>query len=148
MMKRVFLIAVLLGSIGAWAQEKPYDEGCNTALQNTVTEFNTAFAHTVYFWLRNPENQADREAFVLSLQKFLDHSKYARTCFIGTPPQATREVVDGSFTYSLIVSFASAHDQEMYQQEEAHKTFIEEAGDLWEKVIVYDSHGMNAGPGD
>jgi hypothetical protein len=61
---------------------------------------------------------------------------------MGTPPKAVRDVVDDSFTYSLIVTFESAEAQEAYQEEEAHLIFIEECKDLWEKVIVYDSEGV------
>ncbi|MEL6919244.1 MAG: Dabb family protein [Bacteroidota bacterium] len=104
--------------------------------------FDPAFAHTVYFWLKNPDSKADREKFEASLQRFLDNSKFAKTNFIGTPPKASRDVVDGSFTYSLIVTFASAEAQEGYQKEEAHLQFIEECSNLWAKVIVYDSNGI------
>lgn len=110
--------------------------------QDNMTTFDSAFAHTVYFWFNNPDNQADRDLFETSLQKFLDNSKYAKTNFIGTPPKATREVVDGSFTYSLIVTFESAEAQEGYQKEQAHLTFIDECKHLWKKVIVYDSLGL------
>ena len=72
---------------------------------NTMSEFDANFAHTVYFWLENPDSQEDCTAFENSLKKFLDHSAYAKTKFIGTPPRASRDVVDGSFTYSLIVTF-------------------------------------------
>ncbi|WP_420602956.1 Dabb family protein [Flagellimonas sp.] len=104
--------------------------------------FDPAFAHTVYFWFKNPDNKTDRAKFETSLKTFLKHSKFAKTNFIGTPPVATRDVVDGSFTYSLIVTFESAEAQEGYQTEEAHLTFIEECKDLWDKVIVYDSFGI------
>ena len=110
---------------------------------NKVKEFDPAFAHTVYFWLKNPESASDREKFVASLNKFLDNSKYAKTGFVGVPPKASRDVVDGSFTYSLIVSFESAEAQEKYQKEEAHTLFIKESANLWDKVIVYDSKGLN-----
>ncbi len=78
----------------------------------------------------------------MSLQKFLDSSAYAKTKFIGKPPRASRDVVDGSFTYSLIVSFESAEAQQNYQDEAPHKLFIEESSKLWTKVIVYDSQGI------
>ena len=107
-----------------------------------MKEFDPAFAHTVYFWLKNPDSSEDRTAFETSLQKFLDHSGYAKTKFIGKPPRASREVVDGSFTYSLIVTFGSAEAQQHYQDEAPHKLFIEESGHLWTKVIVYDSKGL------
>lgn len=104
-----------------------------------MKEFDSNFSHTVFFWLKNPDNAADRTAFETSLKKFLDHSGYAKTKFIGTPPRASRDVVDGSFTYSLILSFDSAESQKAYQDEAPHKVFIKESESLWTKVIVYDS---------
>ena len=114
----------------------------NGQTENTMREFNANFAHTVYFWLANPDNQEDRTAFETSLKKFLNHSAYAKTNFIGTPPRASRDVVDGSFTYSLIVTFESVDAQQKYQDEAPHKLFIEESSHLWTKVIVYDSTGI------
>ena len=107
--------------------------------------FDPSFAHTVYFWLHNPDNQAARQAFEASLGKFLSRSAYAKTNFIGTPPVASREVVDGSFTYSLIVTFESAEAQAAYQKEQPHLDFIAESQHLWKKVIVYDSIGLESG---
>jgi hypothetical protein len=115
-------------------------------LGDNQTTFHTAFAHTVYFWLKNPESATDRKAFETSLQKFLATSNYAKTGFIGTPPAASREVVDGSFTYSLIATFESAEAQALYQKEAAHELFIQESADLWSKVIVYDSIGIPSQP--
>lgn len=111
----------------------------NAQTENTIREFDANFAHTVYFWLANPDNQEDRTAFETSLKRFLNHSAYAKTNFIGTPPSASRDVVDGSFTFSLIVTFESADAQQKYQDEAPHKLFIEESSHLWTKVIVYDS---------
>jgi hypothetical protein len=108
-----------------------------------MKEFDPHFAHTVYFWLKNPDSQEDRAAFEKSLGTFLDNSAYAKTKFIGTPPQASRDVVDGSFTYSLIVTFESAEAQQKYQVEPPHKKFVEESEELWEKVIVYDSQSID-----
>ncbi|SEL55635.1 Stress responsive A/B Barrel Domain [Maribacter orientalis] len=104
-----------------------------------MKEFDSNFSHTVFFWLKNPDNAADRAAFETSLKKFLDNSGYAKTKFIGTPPRASRDVVDGSFTYSLILSFDSAESQQAYQDEAPHKLFISESENLWTRVIVYDS---------
>jgi hypothetical protein len=105
--------------------------------------FDPNFTHTVFFWLNNPDNEDDREAFEMSLQRFLDNSGYAKTKFIGKPPKASRDVVDGSFTYSLIVTFESAEAQQEYQDEPPHLKFVEESSHLWTKVIVYDSQGIN-----
>ncbi|RIV73687.1 Dabb family protein [Flagellimonas aequoris] len=110
--------------------------------KDNMTEFDHTFAHVVYFWFKNPDNQDDRAKFEASLKKFLDNSQYAKTKFIGKPPKAIRAVVDDSFTYSLVLTFDSAEAQAAYQVEPPHLIFIEECEDLWEKVIVYDSEGI------
>lgn len=110
--------------------------------QDTMKEFDPHFAHNVYFWLKNPDSAEDRTKFEASLSKFLGSSKYAKTGFIGKPPKASRDVVDGSFTYSMVVTFDSPEAQEAYQKEDVHLTFIEESSSLWTKVIVYDSIGI------
>ena len=110
--------------------------------KNNMRDLNPNFVHTVFFWLKNPDNQSDREQFKTSLEKFLNNSLYAKTKFIGTPPKSTRDVVDGSFTFSMTVSFDSTESQAKYQTEPAHLVFIEESSELWTKVIVYDSQGI------
>jgi len=110
--------------------------------QEKNTEFNHNFSHVVHFWLKNPDSDQDRKAFLSSLKNFMSKSEYAQTKFIGKPAGTPREVVDGSFTYSLILSFPSKEIQAKYQEEPAHVKFVEESQHLWEKVIVYDSVGL------
>lgn len=136
----VLLVSFVISACGQNKKESELKENENTSAM--IKEFDKNFAHTVYFWLVNPDSQEDRAAFEKSLQKFLDNSAYAKTKFIGTPPRASRDVVDGSFTYSLIVTFESAEAQQNYQDEAPHKLFIEESSALWTKVIVYDSKGI------
>lgn len=111
----------------------------NIQAQTEKPEFDKNFVHTVYFWFNNPDNQEECAAFETSLKKFLDNSLYAKTHFIGKPANTPREVVDGSFTYSLVLTFPSKEIQDKYQKEDAHLLFIEESSHLWKKVIVYDS---------
>lgn len=110
--------------------------------QEQTTIFDHNFTHVVYFWLKNPESAQDRNAFLKSLKNFMQKSEYAQTKFIGEPAGTPREVVDGSFTYSLILSFPSKEVQDKYQAEPAHVKFVEESQHLWEKVVVYDSVGI------
>jgi hypothetical protein len=130
-MKLIITLSILIFSLNTFGQT-----------ENSMKTFDSNFAHTVYFWLKNPDNTEDCKAFEVALQKFLDTSKFAKTKFIGKPPSASRDVVDGSFTYSLIVTFESAEAQEAYQKEQPHVVFIEEASPLWEKVLVYDAKGI------
>ena len=133
-MKTKMIMLLLVGAIGSSAFAQNNDD---------MKTFDSAFAHTVYFWFKNPDDPKGKTRFEASLKKFLKNSKFAKTNFIGVPPKSTRDVVDDSFTYSLIVTFDSAESQEGYQNEEAHWLFIEECKDLWEKVVVYDSFGLN-----
>lgn len=100
------------------------------------------FKHTVFFWLNNPDSKADREAFEKSIKKFIDSSEFLQTKYVGTPADTDREVIDNSYTYCLMVSFANKEDHDKYQAEDAHKLFIEESASLWEKVLVYDSESI------
>ncbi|KPM31178.1 Stress responsive alpha-beta barrel domain-containing protein [Croceitalea dokdonensis DOKDO 023] len=110
--------------------------------QDTLKTFDPTFAHTVYFWFKHPDSQKDGQLFEASLQRFMANSKYAKTKYVGKPPKAVRDVVDDTFTYCLIVTFESAEAQQKYQDEPAHLAFVDECKDLWEKVIVYDSKGL------
>lgn len=131
MKKPLLIILFLTFTLFSYSQSK-----------DTMKEFDSNFAHNVYFWLKNPDSAEDRAKFETSLKKFLGSSKYAKTGFIGAPPKATRDVVDGSFTYTMVVTFDSAASQEAYQTEDVHLTFIEESSSLWNKVIVYDAIGI------
>jgi hypothetical protein len=116
--------------------------GSLRAQQPETTAFDPAFAHVVYFWLHHPDNPADCREFEAAARELMATSRYTKTNFLGRPPKATREVVDDSFTYSLIVTFESAAAQEAYQKEQAHLDFIAKAGHLWKKVVVYDALGL------
>ena len=115
---------------------------CNSEPKNETQMFDSNFAHVVYFWLKNPDSAADRADFETALKKFLSTSEYAQTKFIGKPANTPREVVDNSWTYSIILTFPSKEIQDNYQNEPVHLRFIEEASHLWERVQVYDSVGI------
>ena len=131
MKKTVCILTLLFISITAYSQQ-----------DKQMKNLDPRFVHTVYFWLNNPDSEEDQKQFEKAMKKFMKKSKHANTHYVGKPPKATRDVVDDSFTYSLIVSFKSAKEQEKYQNEKAHLEFIEEAQNLWNKVIVYDSQGI------
>jgi len=98
-----------------------------------------SFAHNVYFWLENPENEDDKELFVTQLNEFIKQSAYVQTAHIGTPVPSERDVVDGSYTYSLVLTFANKEAQDLYQDEPAHKELIKQTRHLWKRIVVYDS---------
>ncbi|SDB36134.1 Stress responsive A/B Barrel Domain [Flavobacteriaceae bacterium MAR_2010_188] len=97
------------------------------------------FAHTVYFWMKNPSDQSSNEAFLKSLRKFIDNCPYMITKHIGQPAPTDRDVIDNTYSYSLLLTFKNLEEQEKYQDDPNHKVFIAESSGLWSKVLVYDS---------
>ena len=115
---------------------------CNNQSNTTAVPIPGEFAHTVYFWLHNPDNTEDRKAFETSLIKFINQSPYITTKHIGVPAATNRDVIDNSYTYSLLLTFKDKAAQDQYQEEPAHKQFIAESSHLWSKVLVYDSEDI------
>ncbi len=96
------------------------------------------FLHVVFFWLINDKPET-RDRFLGELKKFIDGVELIKTRHIGSPADTNREVIDSTYSYSLILSFDSKKEQDLYQEHPLHKEFIENASSLWEKVQVYDS---------
>lgn len=105
-------------------------------ITNTIEE---KFIHLVFFWLKNPDDLNDRKAFENAMHKLLNTSKFAHNKHFGKPAATKRPVVDDSYTYCLKVTFNSIEEHDQYQIEPAHKLFIAEAKELWERVLIYDS---------
>jgi len=107
-----------------------------------MSDIKNDFVHTVFFWLKNPESNVDRQKFEASLKQFITDSEYVKASHIGTPSVAERDVIDSSYTYSLMVTFPSREEHDKYQVEPAHLVFINECKDLWSKVLIYDSESL------
>ena len=108
------------------------------ARAGVVKEKEGSFLHVVFFWLVD-EAEETRENFLKELRIFIDNVDLMKTKHIGTPADTNREVIDSSWSYSLILSFDSKKEQDLYQEHQLHKVFIENASALWKKVQVYDS---------
>ena len=102
-----------------------------------------SFFHVVYFWLKNSKSKEDTIKLYNELNKFLTQNKQVLTSHIGSPVESEREVVDSSYDLSLIVTFKSKGDQDIYQNDPTHLKFVENASYLWDKVKVYDSMGFS-----
>jgi hypothetical protein len=96
------------------------------------------FVHIVFFWLKN-DDEKTKKVFLTELRKFIDHVDMIRSQHIGTPADTDREVIDNTYSFSLILSFYSKKEHDEYQEHQLHKDFIANASSLWEKVLVYDS---------
>ena len=96
------------------------------------------FIHHVFFWLQEPANEEARKELVKGLEK-LSAVKTIRQFHIGIPAATTREVVQNTYSVSWAVLFDNLADEESYQVDPIHLTFIKECSHLWNKVVVYDS---------
>ncbi len=102
------------------------------------TDLKTLFIHHVFFWLRQPVTEEIRRKFENSLKKLVSVETIV-DFHLGIPAPTDRDVIDNSYTYSLLTTFRNKADQDIYQTHPTHLKFIEESQDLWEKVVVYDT---------
>ncbi|PLK43414.1 MULTISPECIES: Dabb family protein [Emticicia] len=122
----------------------------NTALASVVTSSAFAgtetkaakelFVHHVYFWLKNPGNEADKAKLIEGLEG-LTKIKEIKMVHIGVPASTNRSVIERGYAVSWLLFFDSLEEEEIYQKHPVHLKFVENYAHLWEKVIVYDSIG-------
>lgn len=135
--RRRFLARVLVRSaavVGLIAAGAP-----TVATGKKPKRIEGGFLHTVFFWLKDPKNAQQRKKFEKELRIFTDNTPGILSRHIGTPADTNRPVIDNTWTYSLVLSFRSEKEHDIYQEHPLHKTFIKNAGELWSKVLVYDS---------
>jgi hypothetical protein len=94
------------------------------------------FTHSVYFWLRDDLSAEATTRFVDGIRS-LTTIESVQQGFVGTPARTDREIIDRSYSYALVVSFAdeAAHDQ----VHPVHDRFREKCGGSWKKIVIYDA---------
>ena len=98
----------------------------------------TRFVHHVFFWLKEPVTPDVRKKFedalkeLVTIETIIDYH-------LGIPAGTSREVIDASYTYSLLTTYKNKKDQDIYQTHPKHLKFIDDCQDLWERVVVYDT---------
>lgn len=98
------------------------------------------FVHHVYFWLKNPNSEADKAKLIEGLENLSKVSEI-KMAHIGTPASTNRSVIEKGYAVSWLLFFDNLEEEEVYQKHPVHLKFIEDYSHLWEKVIVYDSVG-------
>ena len=102
-------------------------------------DMDNVLLHHVYFWLKNPENEKSRIQFEKAIHELVKVPTI-KASHLGLPASTEeRDVVDHSYTYSLLVVFDSQADQDIYQEHPIQLEFVDKNSHLWEKVVVYDS---------
>ncbi|MEM7187562.1 MAG: Dabb family protein [Bacteroidota bacterium] len=128
---------------------------CNTNKTKSVEEMTASekevfqetqeygdYVHSVYVWLKNPNNDADREAFETEMKQFIHDLPYAKLFHFGKVVPSLRPVVESSYHYSFIVAFTSEEKMKQYDTDPAHKTFLANTKNLIDSIRVYDSRNL------
>ena len=110
-----------------------------TGLAMTQPAKNPPIAHNVYFWMKNPDNTEEADKLAAGIKTLAD-IKLVKGFRLGKPASTTsRDVVDATFSYHLMLLFNNTEDQNAYQTDPTHEKFVEECSGLWDRVVVYDS---------
>ncbi|TJZ59776.1 Dabb family protein [Sphingobacterium olei] len=95
--------------------------------------------HTVFFWLQEDLGEKEIQNFT-GFFEALRKIPTIQSLHYGKPaPTTPREVVDNSFSYNLIVTFANIDDINVYETHPIHLQAIEKYSHLWTKVRVSDT---------
>jgi hypothetical protein len=94
--------------------------------------------HSVYFWFKSDADPALVARFEDGLTR-LATIPDIQTAHFGRP-EATpqRPVIDDTYAWALIDTFADIDAHERYQAHPIHQEFVSEFAPAWQKVQVYD----------
>lgn len=124
-----------------WFRSKPgLLAACADAPYRTPAkiERNDMITHAVFFWLTNPGSIEDRDKLIAGIRG-LAAIDVVRSLAVGVPAETgERDVVDGTYGVSEIITLDSVEDEAIYQDHPIHQKFIADHGHLWSKVTVYD----------
>lgn len=95
------------------------------------------FIHSVYFYLARPESDDDRAALRAGLESLRGINVIQRA-EIGTPAATRRPVIDHSYDFALLLTFADQAAHDVYQDHPVHHEFVAECQHLWQRVQIYD----------
>ena len=96
------------------------------------------FIHSVYFWLRDDLSADATQRFVDGIRSLTTIESVAQG-FIGTPASTDREIIDRSYSYALVVSFADEAAHDAYQVHPVHDRFREQCAGSWSRIVIYDA---------
>ncbi|HEX8327123.1 MAG TPA: Dabb family protein [Hymenobacter sp.] len=101
------------------------------------------FVHHVLFYMKATASDADRARLAAGLER-MRAIPAIQWAHLGTPAATDRAVIDRAYAYSWLCVFASAADEQDYQEHPLHEAFRQECADCWEQVVIYDAVGPAA----
>lgn len=102
------------------------------------TQDETAFIHTVFFWMDSTLKPDQMIEFESGMANLLNIETIYRG-YYGPPAMTPREVVDNSYDFAFVVHFKSKEDHDKYQQDSLHLQFIADYKTYWSRIQIYDN---------
>lgn len=94
--------------------------------------------HSVYFWFKPDADPAVVARFEEGLRK-LTAIPDIQTAHFGRPELTPkRPVIDDSYAWGLVETFADLAAHDRYQVHALHQQFLQDFSATWQKVQVYD----------
>ena len=97
--------------------------------------------HVVYYWLKNPDNDADKQKLIEGLHELVT-VKQIKYHHIGIPQKFVADDPLKNYHVSLLMVFDEPGDIDVYHKDPIHQKFVAECGQLWSKTIKFDSLGV------
>lgn len=137
---KVSILTLFVLSLGLFSCNSATEEVKETETEGIVeADAEPGLMHTVYFWLNEDVDEASAENFERGVWKLEAIPSVKRMFFgpaAGTP---SRDVVDNTFDYALIVWFDDVAGHDEYQEHPIHLEFVEQQGAKFGKVQVHDN---------
>jgi hypothetical protein len=96
------------------------------------------FIHSVYFWLKPALTDEARARFIEGARSLLTIDA-VESGHIGVPAGTRRAVVDHTYSFALLLTFADLAAHERYQADPIHDRFRDECSIYWSRLVIYDS---------
>jgi len=94
--------------------------------------------HSVYFWFKPDADPALLARFPAGLAR-LTTIPEIQTAHVGRPEATSkRAVIDDTYAWALIETFADTEAHDRYQAHPIHEEFVREFAASWQRVQVYD----------
>lgn len=140
MERKKFLSSLALVGVGSTVLTSCLSSGEKSENTNTHPGFQAGFIfHSVYFWLKDGINQEEEKDF-LNFFEILKKISGVESCHIGKPAATNpRPVVDNSFSYHIMLTFANMEAITKYETHPDHLAGIDQYSKYWQKVEVKDT---------
>jgi len=129
--RRKFLAAASLATIAATA----------SGISNRRIVNKQSLMHVVYYWLKNPDSEADKQNLIDGLHQLVT-VKQIKFHHIGVPQTFKADDPLKNYHVSLLMVFDEPGDIDVYHKDPIHQEFVAACGKLWERTVKYDSLGV------